>query len=75
MTLPRFLRFFLMTAAALVVLGTPTPTHAQDIGCPETLRECYARAAQRDSIWDMWVAGIECELDFVECVRRALMGR
>ena len=71
----RLLRLFPLGAAVVFVISSDRPARAQDIGCPETLRECYHRAAVRDDLWDRFVAGVECELDFLACVRRSLMGR
>ena len=61
---------------AFVVLAgfaaTPSPAIA---GCTTDLGDCYARAAKVDSFWYRWAAGIDCELDYTECVRRKLIGR
>jgi len=58
----------------LVVVGAGTPAFAQ-ARCAQTLRECYGRAATRQSVWEMWAAGVDCELDFVECARRVVVGK
>ncbi|MDQ3070066.1 MAG: hypothetical protein M3R55_10095 [Acidobacteriota bacterium] len=44
-------------------------------GCFEDLGNCYQRAAGRDSWGSRWLAGLDCELDFVDCGRRKLIGR
>jgi hypothetical protein len=42
--------------------------------CATELADCYVRAAGIDSFWYRWAAGLDCELDFVECARVKLMG-
>ena len=54
------------------VLAVPRPALA---GCTITLADCYGAAAKIDSFWYRWAAGIDCELDYVECVRVKLIGR
>jgi hypothetical protein len=44
-------------------------------GCTTDLADCYGRAAAIDSFWYRWAAGIDCELDYTDCVRRRLIGR
>ena len=60
---------------AFVVLtglaATPRPALA---GCTTDLADCYERAAKIDSFWYRWAAGLDCELDYTECVRIKLMG-
>ena len=58
----------------MMVLGAGSPAAAQ-IRCTQTLRECYGHAATRQSVWEMWAAGVDCELDYVQCARRAIIGR
>ena len=61
--------------AAMVVAGlaaTPQPAQA---GCTTDLADCYGRAAKIDSFWYRWAAGLDCELEFTECVRIQLIGR
>ena len=63
------------TLLALVVLvglaATPRPAMA---GCTTDLADCYTAAAKIDSFWYRWAAGLDCELDYVECVREKLIG-
>jgi hypothetical protein len=64
------------TLLTLVVLAgfaaAPQPALA---GCTTDLADCYGRAAGIDSFWYRWAAGIDCELDYTDCVRRRLIGR
>jgi hypothetical protein len=53
------------------VAAAPRPAMA---GCTTDLADCYARAAQVDSFWYRWAAGLDCELDYTECVRIKLIG-
>lgn len=67
-------RFAPVLILAAMAIGIPTPAAAQ-IRCTQTLRECYGEAATRQSVWEMWAAGIDCELGYVECARHAVIGR
>ena len=52
-------------------VASPAPALA---GCTTTLADCYGLAAKIDSFWYRWAAGLDCELDYVECVRQKLVG-
>ena len=61
--------------AAIVVMGflaVPRPALA---GCTTDLADCYVAAAKIDSFWYRWAAGLDCELDYVDCAREKLIGR
>jgi hypothetical protein len=58
-------------AIAFVLAGSGTAA-AQ---CFSNLASCYQRAAARDTWWERSLAGADCELEFVDCARRALIGR
>ncbi|MBI3400139.1 MAG: hypothetical protein HY048_01865 [Acidobacteria bacterium] len=60
--------------AALVFLSDARPARA-DITCFQDLRGCYVRAASADSWFGMWLMGMDCELAFTDCTRRAIVGR
>lgn len=64
--------FALMLAAA--INAAPATASASDAGCFEELANCMQRAATRDSWFSRWLAGLDCELDFVECAREKLVG-
>jgi hypothetical protein len=53
--------------------ATAQPSYAS-VGCTTDLANCYQRAAGIDSFWYRWAAGLDCELDFVECARVKLIG-
>ena len=72
--LTRLVQAALIAGVVLIVLGVGTPAHA-DITCFQSLRDCYGRAATRENWVDMWLAGLDCELAFTDCTRRALIGR
>jgi len=61
-------------AALLLVLGDSQPA-AADVQCFQRLRVCYFQASLKADIWEMWAAGLDCELELVDCVRRAIIGR
>jgi hypothetical protein len=46
-----------------------------EAGCATDLADCYSRASTVDGFWYRWAAGLDCELDFVECGRRKILGR
>jgi hypothetical protein len=53
--------------------ATAQPSYAS-VGCATNLLGCYQQAASIDSFWYRWAAGLDCELDFVECARVKLIG-
>ena len=44
-------------------------------GCADDLGACYYRVAARDGFWKRLTGGIDCELDFIECARKKIIGR
>jgi len=52
-------------------MAVPRPALA---GCTTNLAGCFEAAAKIDSFWYRWAAGLDCELDFVECTRIKLIG-
>jgi len=62
--------------AIVTVLALGLPTSARAGGCGDDLLSCYGKAAAfADSWWSMWSWGIDCELTFVDCTRRVILGR
>ena len=61
--------------AAFVVFGLVAVPRPALAGCTTTLADCYVSAAKIDSFWYRWAAGLDCELEFTECVRIQLIGR
>ena len=53
------------------MVAAPRPAMA---GCTTDFAECLERAAKIDSFWYRWAAGLDCELDYAECVRIKLIG-
>jgi hypothetical protein len=53
------------------VVAAPRPAMA---GCTGDLLDCYTRAATIDSFWYRSAAGLDCELDYADCVRQRLVG-
>ena len=43
-------------------------------GCFMRLKGCFYEAARADSFIDRTLMGLDCELDFVECVREKVGG-
>ena len=69
------LLFVLTLAAALNAVPATAFAMDDEAGCFEQLSNCYYEAAKRDSWLSRWLAGLDCELDFVECTRIKLVGR
>jgi len=59
--------------ALILLLADAQPARA--VMCFQDLESCYFRAAITDSYWSMWFTGLDCELNFVDCTRRAIIGR
>ena len=72
----RLVQIALAVATVLFVLSDAKPAAAQSPGCFLSLRICYYTAAATPSDFlDMWLRGLDCELDFTSCFRRAIFGR
>jgi len=69
------MRLLPVIAAIAFVIGPGNQTVSADITCFWSLKNCYQRAARYRSYVDMWLSGLDCELSFVECARRAIIGR
>jgi hypothetical protein len=66
-----------MVLAMVVIAGfaaTPRPASAA-VACTTDLADCYVAAAKIDSFWYRWAGGLDCELNYTDCVRRRLIGR
>jgi hypothetical protein len=63
---------FVFLAVILIGFAAPRPASA---GCTTDLLNCYGRAAAIDSFWYRAASGLDCELDYTDCVRRRLLGR
>lgn len=63
-----------MLLAGVVMVGLVAVPRPALAGCTTTLAQCYEAAAGIDSFWYRWAAGLDCELDYAECVRIKLIG-
>ena len=62
-----------LTLAVLVCLLTvPHPAMA---ACTSQFGDCIIAANKQPNFWSQYSAFIDCELDYVECLRVALIGR
>jgi len=61
-------------AALLIVVADSKPA-AAEAQCFQRLRTCWFQAALKESVWEMWAAGLDCELELIDCVRRFVIGR
>lgn len=71
-------RRVLVLLLGAVLSAVPSAAYAKDdeeAGCFENLANCYYEAARRDSWLSRWLAGLDCELNFVECTRIKIAGR
>jgi hypothetical protein len=64
-----------MVLTFVVLAGFAATPRTAFAGCTTDLADCYGRAAAIDSFWYRWAAGIDCELDYVECVRIKVVGQ
>ena len=64
------LRFVPIVAVVLFVLSDAKPAAAS--ACFQDLGACYQQAALKDGFWDRFLAGLDCEVDLVGCLERAL---
>jgi hypothetical protein len=64
-------KVLLMSVVLGALVAAPRSAMA---GCTTQLGDCYQSAAQIDSFWYRWAAGLDCELDYAECVRVKLLG-
>lgn len=72
--LKRLLQLVPVALAVAMLMGNATPARAE-VSCFRDLNACYVRAAFADTYWAMWLMGMDCELGFTDCTRRALIGR
>jgi len=63
-----------MVMAVVLLTGLAAAPRPAMAGCTTRLAECYERAAKIDSFWYRWASGLDCELDYTECVRIKLVG-
>jgi hypothetical protein len=64
----------ILVALLLIVSTLAFAPQRAMAGCAGTLLNCYAEAARIDSFWYRTAAGLDCELDFTECVRVKVIG-
>lgn len=64
----------LMVVGLFMVAMLTGAVRTADAGCATALGECFGRAADVDGFWWRWAAGIDCELDFIECARVKIIG-
>jgi hypothetical protein len=70
----RLLHVAPIIGALVLLLADPRP--AQAVMCFQNLEACYFHAAvTTSSYWTMWFMGLDCELGFIDCTRRAIIGR
>ena len=62
-------------AVLLFMFSDVKPALAEQGECFQNLRHCWISAAAKSGFWEMWAAGLDCELEFVDCARRRVIGR
>ena len=55
-------------------LSAVRPDDLAAVAIKALLQRTGVEAAKIESLWYRWAAGIDCELDYVECVRVKLIG-
>jgi hypothetical protein len=63
-----------MVMAVVLLAGMAAAPRPAMAGCTTDLADCYEAAAKIDSFWYRWAAGLDCELDYTECVRIKVIG-
>ncbi len=59
-----------LLVALLLASGISKPAAANS--CGSDLIGCFSRAGTIDSLLDRWLAGLNCELSYADCVGDAL---
>jgi len=68
----RLIKWIPVLGLAVLSLANAQPAFAMP--CFTNLTSCYFRAAIFDGAWMRFAAGMDCELDFVGCLREDLAG-
>jgi hypothetical protein len=68
------MRKYMLVGLFTVFALTGAAQTARAAECATDLLECYERAAREEGFWARWAAGLDCELDFVECARIKIVG-
>jgi len=58
----------------VVLVGLAAVPRTAFAGCASDLMDCYGRAAKEDNFWIRTAMGINCELDYADCIRLILIG-
>jgi hypothetical protein len=76
MTRKPITRKLVLAATVAFVLSTkPAWAQATQDQCMSNLAACYYWAAAQAGFWSMWASGIDCELQMLDCIRNAIIGR
>jgi hypothetical protein len=70
------IRILLLTLCAVIATAPMVAAQEEekDDGCFTEFGHCMERAAAIDSFWYRTAAGLDCELDLIECARIKLIG-
>lgn len=60
---------------AIVLAGFVTVPRSAAAGCTSQFGDCAIAANRQPGFWSQYTAFIDCELDYVECLRIAVVGR
>ena len=61
----------LSVVVVMFLFAAPRPANA---GCIKSFQDCGLAAATNSNPWYAWLAYCDCELDFAECLRVAVIG-
>lgn len=64
-------KVFLVLLLTAAINAVPTAAFADCFG---KLEDCFYEAAKIDSWLGRWLAGLDCELNFIECTRIKIAG-
>lgn len=74
-----FMRQAIVATVVAMALAASRPAFAQTApnpqqACMSQLTGCYYWAAAQAGFWTMWAGGLDCELQMIDCIRRAVLG-
>ena len=76
-----FMRRAIVAALIVTALAASKPVSAQmseqqaQEQCMSQLASCFYTAANNQGgFWSIWAGGLECEVQWIECIRRNIVG-
>ncbi len=67
--------WLLVLFVAVLIAGDGRGVSAQSGNCFMTFKECFDKASRMRYWEDRLLSSLDCELNFVDCTRRKIIGR